>query len=211
MGRGAGVSINGFFLDNLPVLLPADFSRPLFHYPDDQGPGQPSHAIYTYGSTYTDNGPNAGVQAPYPLLKIANDPRYPGAMTVIQYDYYGGRCLPPDHTPDPPPSGYFQRFYPQPFAIASEKSADTGEMPRNQIMFFCKREQTFHHLLAGVELEEVCGRLARTQESGGGQIRGVHRIIGCVIGRRRRCQASKGSRRHRRCQRSPREETSSCQ
>jgi RHS repeat-associated protein len=105
-------------------------------YPDDRGPGQSSHAIYTYGSTYTGDGPNAGVQAPYPLLKIANDPRYPGAMTTIRYDYYGGRCLPPEHTPDPPPSGYFERFYPQPFAIAAEKSGDTA-LPVSSFFSFC--------------------------------------------------------------------------
>ncbi|MEN3369001.1 MAG: hypothetical protein V7609_1144 [Verrucomicrobiota bacterium] len=101
-----------------PVLTSVD-------YPDDRAPGQPSHAIYTYGFEYTGAGPNAGVQAPYPLLKIANDPRYPGAMTTIRYDYYGGACPPPEHAPDPPPDGYFERFYPQPYAIAAEKSGET--------------------------------------------------------------------------------------
>jgi RHS repeat-associated protein len=88
-------------------------------YPNDPGPGQTASAVYTYGFTYGDD-PN-GAQAPYPLLKIANDPRHPGAMTKIRYRYRGFTC--PRNAPgsDPKPN-YFRAFAE---AIAAEETADT--------------------------------------------------------------------------------------
>jgi len=117
--------VNGAFL----VLTSVD-------YPHDRAPEQPSHAIYTYGFAYSGDDPNVGPQAPYPLLKSANDPRYPGAMTTIRYDYYGGTCPIPNAPPDTPPPDYYWRFYPQPYAIAAEKSGDTA-IPVSSFANFC--------------------------------------------------------------------------
>jgi RHS repeat-associated protein len=88
-------------------------------YPNDPAPGQTASAIYTYGFTYGDD-PN-GAQAPYPLLKVADDPRYPGAMTKIRYRYRGVTC--PRNAPGPfPKLNYFRAFAE---AIAAEETANT--------------------------------------------------------------------------------------
>ena len=53
-------------------------------------------AIYSYGNYYGSDE-NIGPFSTFPLLKIANDPRYAGAMTTIRYDYRGSECHPADH------------------------------------------------------------------------------------------------------------------
>ena len=93
-------------------------------------------AIYTYGSAFIGDDPNVGPQSVDPLLKVADDPRYSGAMTRIRYDYYGGNCPPPGQPPNPPPAGYYDRFYPQPYAIAAEKSGETN-LPVSLFASFC--------------------------------------------------------------------------
>ena len=88
-------------------------------YPNDPAPGQTASAVYTHGFAYGDD-PN-GAQAPYPLLKIADDPRHPGAMTKIRYRYRGVTCL-----KNPPGSynpNYFRAFAE---AIGAEASAETA-------------------------------------------------------------------------------------
>jgi RHS repeat-associated protein len=87
-------------------------------YPDDPAPEQTASAVYTYGFAYGDD-PN-GAQAPYPLLKVADDPRHPGAMTKIGYRYRGVKC---PTAPGPYNPNYFRAFAE---AIGAEKSAETS-------------------------------------------------------------------------------------
>jgi RHS repeat-associated protein len=93
-------------------------------------------AVYTYGFAFIGDDPNSGPQSPDPLLKVANDPRYMGAMTRIRYDYYGGACPQPQAPPNPPPTGYFDWFWPQLYAIAAEKSGETT-VPVSLFTNFC--------------------------------------------------------------------------
>lgn len=89
-------------------------------YPNDPAPGQTASAIYTYGFAYGDD-PNGEPRAPYPLLKIANDPRHPGAMTKIRYRYRGASC--PERPPGPYNPNYFRGAAE---AIGAEENGETA-------------------------------------------------------------------------------------
>jgi RHS repeat-associated protein len=93
-------------------------------------------AVYTYGSAFIGDDPAVGPQSVEPLLKSASDPRYPGAMTRIRYDYQGETCVQPPAPPNPPPAGYFDWFWPQPYAIRAEKSGETA-VPVSLFAGFC--------------------------------------------------------------------------
>jgi len=90
-------------------------------YPNDQAPGQDNSALYVYGFDYA---PNVSHSADAPMLKYADDPRVSGPMTKIAYDYNGFGCAPPA----PYPWNYPMFVPAQPYAIAAEKSGETGEI-----------------------------------------------------------------------------------
>jgi RHS repeat-associated protein len=88
-------------------------------YPGDVAAGQDASASYTYGDYYGEDE-NSG-HSSYPLLKIANDPRYAGAMTRIFYTYNAGAC---PSSPPPDCNCLHRYFQAVPTSIATEKSAD---------------------------------------------------------------------------------------
>ena len=75
-------------------------------------------AIYSYGNYYGEDGNSGSTSSP--LLKIANDPHYAGAMTRIFYTYRAGTC------PVEPQDCHclHKYFRAVSAAIAAEKSAD---------------------------------------------------------------------------------------
>lgn len=102
--------LNGYFLTLRSVT-----------YQNDPTPGQSNTAYYTYGFDY---GPGINNQSSFPLLKVADDPRYAGAMTKIAYEYSGVACP----TPTPPPPWVYvpDYFHGQPSGIAAEKNPETN-------------------------------------------------------------------------------------
>ena len=84
-------------------------------------PGQKVAATYDYGTCYGDGvEPCSGAErSVLPLLKLADDPHYAGAMTIIRYDYRGEHC--PPHLVEP---WDWPMYVPaQVWAVKSEKDA----------------------------------------------------------------------------------------
>ena len=93
-------------------------------YPGDVAPGQDASAIYTYGNCYGDE-PCTGATSSSPLLKVADDPHYAGAMTKIRYTYQGSDCQIQDQPApgfEPYPNAKLDYYLAQSTAIAAEKS-----------------------------------------------------------------------------------------
>ena len=88
-------------------------------YPGDVAAGQDASASYTYGDYYGEDESSGHYN--FPLLKIANDPRYAGAMTRIFYTYNAGAC---PSSPPPDCNCLHRYFQVVPTSIAAEKSAD---------------------------------------------------------------------------------------
>ena len=84
-------------------------------------------ANYTYGNYYGDSPGGGGLTSAFPLLKVADDPRFEGAMTKIVYTYRGNFCTKAEKPQTPPyTNAPLDYFYARAEAIAAEKSADTN-------------------------------------------------------------------------------------
>ncbi|MEY2494243.1 MAG: hypothetical protein QOJ45_735, partial [Verrucomicrobiota bacterium] len=87
-----------------------------------------AQAVYTYANCYGDYPCNSNDSA-FPMLKVAYDPHYAGAMTRIRYAYRGTTCLIQDQ-PAPGFEPYYNAkldYYLAPAtSISAEKSGDTG-------------------------------------------------------------------------------------
>ncbi len=85
-----------------------------------------AQAVYTYATCYGDYpcSPNDSSSS-FPLLKVAYDPHFAGAMTKIRYTYLGSDCQiqnQPAPGFEPYPNAKLDYFLAQSTAIAAEKS-----------------------------------------------------------------------------------------
>jgi RHS repeat-associated protein len=97
-------------------------------YPDEPTVGQTTSASYTYGYLYGDDGTSA--VSPTPLLKVADDPHFAGAMRHIRYSYVGGGCRIQDQPApgfEPYLNAHLDYYLAQPNTILSEESGCTGK------------------------------------------------------------------------------------
>ncbi|PYI93375.1 MAG: hypothetical protein DME97_06470 [Verrucomicrobia bacterium] len=84
-----------------------------------------AQAVYTYANCYGDY-PCSTNDSAVPLLKVAQDPHYAGAMTKIRYTYRGSACQIQDHPPEAYEGAKFDYYLAPESAISAEKSGDTG-------------------------------------------------------------------------------------
>lgn len=98
-------------------------------YTDDFNSGQQVKASYTY-TPWVSHGPQpASPRGRGPLLTIANDPRFEGAMTRIRYVFRGGpggEPFCPSVNPVPWPGNIGPSMLYAPFPVEKELSDDTG-------------------------------------------------------------------------------------